>query len=89
MARPIHLSAVRFLLTGADGGHLYIRGRGEVPEQGECDIYAYFRSKEEERDFERQFSGQPLTIEADSVEFTRGIGGSIREIRSWRIDKRP
>ncbi len=76
---------MKILRTGADGGHLYIRGRAELPEHGECDVYAYFRSKEEERTFESQFSGQSVIVEADSVEFTRGIGGAVREIVSWRL----
>jgi hypothetical protein len=85
MATPVHLSEVKILRTGADGGHLYIKGRGEVPGQGECDIYAYFPSKQEEHEFERQFAGQPVVIEAQTLEFTRGIGGSVRQIVSWRI----
>ena len=85
MSTSLKLSNVKILRTGADGGHLYIRGRGQLPEHGECDVYAYFRSKEEERTFESQFSGQSVVVEADAVEFTRGIGGSVREIVSWRL----
>jgi hypothetical protein len=80
MSTSIHLSAVKIFRTGADGGHLYIRGRGELPQHGEGDFYAYFRSKEEERTFENPFSGQQVIVEAGVVEFTRGIGGSVREI---------
>jgi hypothetical protein len=86
MPTSLHLSEVRILRTGADGGHLYIRGRGDVPHHGECDVYAYFASKDEERSFERQFSGQPVVVEADAVEFTRGIGASVREILFWRLE---
>ena len=86
MTRQLHLSAVKILRTGADGGHLYIKGCGEVPGEGECDIFAYFHSKEAERDFERQFSGQSVIIEEDSLAFTRGMGGSVREILSWRFE---
>jgi hypothetical protein len=86
MRKDVHLSAVKILHTGADGGHLYIRGRGEVPGEGETDIYAYFSSKEEERDFERQFTGQLVVVEARSLEFTRGQGGAVREIISWRFE---
>jgi hypothetical protein len=85
MTTLVHLSAVEILRTGADGGHLYIKGRGMMPGHGECDIYAYFKSKEKERSFERQFSGRSMSIEAKSLEFTRGIGGSIREIGSWKF----
>jgi hypothetical protein len=85
MSTSLHLSAVKILRTGGDGGHLYIRGRAELPSQGECDVYAYFRSKEEERAFESQFAGQPVLLEADGVEFTRGIGASVREIVSWKL----
>jgi len=85
MSTSLHLSAVKILRTGADGGHLYIRGRGELPEHGECDVYAYFPSRDEERRFESRFSGQSVVVEADAVEFTRGIGGSVREIVSWRL----
>jgi hypothetical protein len=85
MSAALHLSAVKILRTGADGGHLYIRGRGELSEHGECDVYVYFRSKEEERMFESQFSGQSVVVEANTVEFTRGIGGSVREIVSWSL----
>ena len=85
MSTSLQLSAVKILRTGADGGHLYIRGRGELPAHGECDVYAYFRTKTEEQDFEQQFSGQSVVVEADAVEFTRGIGGSVREIVSWRL----
>ena len=85
MSTSLQLSAVRILRTGADGGHLYIRGRGVLPDHGECDVYAYFRTKMEEQEFERQFSGQSVLVDADAVEFTRGIGGSVREIISWRL----
>jgi len=85
MTTSIQLFAVKVLPTGADGGHIYIRGRGELSDYGECDVYAYFCSKEEERTFERQFSGQSVVIQADAVEFTPGIGGSVREILSWRL----
>ena len=85
MSTSLHLSSVTILRTGADGGHLSIRGRGELPAHGECDVYACFRTKTDEQDFERQFSGQSVVIEADAVEFTRGIGGSVREIISWRL----
>jgi hypothetical protein len=78
----VHLSAVRILRTGADGGHLYIRGRGEVPGEGDSDIFAYFKTKKEERDFERQFVGQSIVVEAPAIEFTRGMGGAVREIIS-------
>ena len=85
MSESLQLSAVKILRTGADGGHLYIRGRSELPTYGECDVYAYFRTKAEEQDFERLFSGQSVVVETDAVEFTRGIGGSVREILSWRL----
>jgi hypothetical protein len=85
MSTSLHLSDVKILRTGADGGHLYVCGRSELPSHGKCDVYAYFRSKEEERTFEDQFSGQSVVVEADAVEFTRGIGGSVREIVSWRL----
>ena len=85
MSRSLQLSDVKILRTGAEGGHLYIRGRGELPDHGDCEIYAYFRTKTEEQDFERQFSGQSVIVEADAVDFTRGIGGSVREIVSWKL----
>jgi hypothetical protein len=85
VAIPIYLSAVKTLETGMDGGHLYIKGRGDVPGQGECDIYAHFRTKKEEREFESQFNGQNVVIVAESLEFTRGIGGSVNKILSWRF----
>jgi hypothetical protein len=85
MATSVDLSAIKILRTGADGGHLYIKARGMVPGHGECDIYAYFKSKEEERNFEHQFIGQSMSIETQSIECTRGIGGSIREINSWKF----
>ena len=85
MGESLQLSAVKILRTGADGGHLYIRGRSELPTYGECDVYAYFRTKAEEQDFERLFSSQSVVVETDAVEFTRGIGGSVREILSWRL----
>jgi hypothetical protein len=82
----IHLSGVKILSTGADGGHLYIRGRGEVPGQGEQDIYAYFNSKEEERDFERQFTSQSVIVEASSLEFAPSHSAAIRGLISWRFE---
>jgi hypothetical protein len=85
MSTSLQLSAVKVLRTGSDGGHLYIRGRAKLPELGQCDVYAYFRSKEEELAFESLFSGQSVIIEADTIEFTRGAGGSIRQIVSWRF----
>jgi hypothetical protein len=79
----VHLSGVKILRTGADGGHLYLKGRGEVPGEGDSDIFAYFKTKEAEHDFERQFSGQSVVVEAPALEFTRGMGGAVREILSW------
>lgn len=85
MSTSLLVSAVKILRTGTDGGHLYICGRGEFPSHGECDVFAYFCSKEEERRFDSQFSGQSVILEFDDWEFTRGIGASIQEIVSWRF----
>jgi len=85
MSTQVYLAEVKILRTGADGGHLYIKGRGEVPGQGECDIYAYFASKQKEREFERLFTGQPVVIEGQTLEFTHGIGGSMRQIMAWTM----
>ena len=82
----VHLSAVKILRTGADGGHLYIRGRGEVPSHGEQDIYAYFKSKEDERDFERQFTSQSVIVEASSLDFAPSHATAIRDMISWRFE---
>jgi hypothetical protein len=83
MKYSIHLSAVKVLRTGADGGHIYIKGQGIVPGHGDCDVYAYFRSRQEEREFEDQFSGQEVVIGARAIEFTQGIGCAVREVLSW------
>jgi hypothetical protein len=85
MGASLKLSEVKILRTGADGGHLYICGRGELPDHGECEVCAFFRTKIDEQDFERQFCGQSVVVDADAIEFTHGIGGSIREIVSWRL----
>jgi hypothetical protein len=85
-AKSVRLSQVKILRNGHDGGMLYIKGRGEVPGEGEQDIYAYFRSKEEERDFARQFKGQSLIIEGDSLDFTPSHSTAIRNIISWRFE---
>jgi hypothetical protein len=85
-AKSVRLSQVTILRNGADGGHLYIKGRGDVPNEGEQDIYAYFNSKEEERDFDRQFEGQAVVIDGDSLEFTRSHSTAIRRIISWRFE---
>ena len=81
------LSSVTILRTGADGGHLYVRGHGVVPGHGECEVYAYFGSRQEELEFERQFKGEALEVTAEAIEYTVGIGGSIREVSSWRLVK--
>ena len=86
-AKSIHLTQVSVLATGIDGGHTYIKGRGDVPGEGEQDIYAYFKSAEEEVDFERRFAGQPLVIEGDSLEVTPSHSAAIRCIISWRFDE--
>ncbi len=85
MSTFLQLSAVKILRTGADGGHLYVSGRGELPDQGACDVYVFFRTKDEERIFEHQFSGQSVVIETDSVEFAPSVGGVVREMVSWRL----
>ena len=82
----VHLSAVKILRTGADGGHLYLKGRGEVPGEGEQDIYAYFKSKEEERDFEQQFTSQSVIVEASSFDTAPSHATAIRHIISWRFE---
>ena len=85
-AKSVRLTQVKILRNGADGGHLYVKGRGEVPGEGEQDIYAYFDSKEEERDFEHQFTGQPVVIDGDSLEFTPSHSTAIQHIISWRFE---
>ena len=85
-AKSVRLTQVKTLGTGIDGGHTYIKGRGYVPGVGEQDIYAYFKSKGDEQDFERQFKGQSLVIEGDSLEFTPGHSTAIRRIISWRFE---
>ena len=86
MATSLHLSAVKILHAGIADAHVYIKGRGVVPGQNECDIYAHFASEEEGRAFERQFTGQSVVIEAQALEFTRGIGGSVEKIISWKFE---
>lgn len=86
MTTPVHLSAVTILKAGLGGSHLYIKGRGNVPGRGECDIYAHFRTKKEEIEFESQFNGQSVVFVTQALEFTHGIGGSVREILSWTLE---
>jgi hypothetical protein len=85
-AKGVRLSQVKILQNGHDGGFLYIKGRGDVPGQGEQDIYAYFDSRQEQLDFERQFSGQSVIIDGDSLEFTPSHATAIRSIISWRFE---
>ena len=85
-AKSIRLTHVKLLGTGIDGGHTYIKGRGDVPGIGEQDIYAYFKTTQEEDDFERQFSGQSVVIDGDSLEFTPSHSTAIRQIVSWRFE---
>jgi hypothetical protein len=76
--RRIDVSAIEVVRTGADGGHLYIKGRGIVPGHGLCEVCAFFCSREEELRFEGQFRGHDVIIVAQSIEFTPGIGGILR-----------
>ena len=85
-AKNVRLTQVTLLGTGIDGGHTYIKGRGDVPGEGEQDIYAYFDSKEVERDFESKFAGQSVVIDGDSLEFTPSHSTAIRHIISWRFE---
>ena len=79
----IVIRAVEFRRTGVDGGHLYLKGTCNLPEHGETDVYAYFRSRRAELRFERVYSGGPITVETKSVTFNPGTGASIREIAKW------
>jgi hypothetical protein len=80
-----HLTEIQVLRTGADGGHLYLKGRGHAAEVGPCDVYAYFGSRTDERQFEMEFKGQNITVEASGMTFNPGIGGSINEVLAWRF----
>jgi hypothetical protein len=79
----ILINSVKIVKTGADGGRLYICGRGMLPDHaGEINIYGFFDSRTEEQRFEHAFSDQVLDVVPSSVSFTKGIGGEIR-IASW------
>jgi hypothetical protein len=93
MTRQLHLSAVKILRTGADGGHLYIKGCGEVPGEGECDIFAYFHSKKPSAILSASFLVNPLlsrrilwrlrAVWADLSE--RSCHGDSNDVRSLRL----
>ena len=47
MASAITVKAnnIKFLSTGSDGGHIYVRGKGEFDRHGAIDTYVYFATK--------------------------------------------
>ena len=76
----ILLNSVRILRTGADGGHLYLKGRGAIAPHGEVDVYAYFKDKDAERKFESSFTGQCVKVTSADWTFTPTIGVGIRDV---------
>jgi hypothetical protein len=85
----LSLRDVQILRTGADGGHLYVRGYGLVPEHGEDEIYGYFADRADELSFERVFSGQSMIIHANTFECIRGMGTIVNTIISWQLHEAP
>lgn len=87
MAQTIKVQAnnIKFLSTGSDGGHIYVRGKGEFEDYGIVDIYAYFSTKEMEKEFEQKFKVGTYEFVSTRWDFMKEIGLSLREVFEWRL----
>jgi len=77
----LNLTEVQRVRTGTEGRHLYLKARGEIPEHGNCDVYLFFDSRDEELKFEKMFNSDELTVIPESIEFVRGMGARIQGFR--------
>ena len=87
MASTISVRAnnIKFLSTGADGGHIYVRGNGEFENDGIVDNYAHFSNKEMEKEFEQKFKDATYEFVSIRWDFMKEIGLSLWEVVEWRL----
>ncbi len=76
---------IKFLSTGADGGHIYVKGNGEFENHGIIDIYAHFSTKEMEKEFKQEFKDGTYEFVSTRWDFMREIGLSLWEVIQWRL----
>ena len=86
MASTITVRAndIKFLSTGADGGHIYVRGKGEFEDDGVVDVYAHFSSKEMEKEFKQKFKDGTYEFVSTRWDFMKEIGLSLWEVIEWK-----
>lgn len=69
--------------TGVDGGHYYVRGRGQAEPHGMVDVFVYFQTKELERAFEASHKGNPVRFHSQRWEFLPAVGLSLWDVAEW------
>ena len=85
-ALKLRVSNIRILRTGADGGHLYLRGECDYEGVPKLDTYAYFPTRTEEKEFESDWSGEDLLISSSNWEHDHGVCIHLRDISYGKIE---
>ena len=75
---------IRFLSTGADGGHIYLRGTGLYESHGVVDVYVHSNDKELETRFRDSYHGGVYEFSASRFDFLKEIGLSLWNCHSWQ-----
>ena len=76
---------IEFRSSGSDGGHIYVRGRGEFGDYGIVYIYAHFANKEMEKEFKEKFKGGTYEFVSIRWDYMKEIGLSLWEVVEWRL----
>lgn len=79
----ITVSEIKPQRNGADGGHYYLRGRGQIEPHGTVDVYVYFQTKELEKAFEASYKGKPVHLRSQRWEFLSAVGLSLWDVAEW------
>ena len=81
----LEVSNIKFLSNGSDGGHVYVRGRGEFRVHGEIDVYAHFENKLMEREFQDRYQGGSVRFSSSRWDFMKEIGLSLWDVDEWQF----
>ncbi len=77
--------SIKFLSTGNDGGHIYVRGKGTYKNYDIVDIYAHFYTKQMEQEFKGEFKNGIVEFVSSRWEFIPEIGLSLWDVTEWKF----
>ena len=81
----LRLTGIKFLGTGMDGGHTYIRGKGSYDGEPAVDVYVHFATTELEDAFQSAFTGGDIEVRSPRWDVLPAIGLSLWEVAEWRL----